>query len=69
MSRAKQKNSKQGSGVDPFDAADLARSAALEDAKNPDYVGDLLAIDSDEEHIASYPVKNLEHILSLCQRL
>jgi hypothetical protein len=54
MSRAKQKYSKQGSGVDPFDAADLARSAALEDAKNPDYVGDLIAIDSDEEHIASY---------------
>ncbi|MFM8204858.1 MAG: DUF3027 domain-containing protein [Actinomycetales bacterium] len=54
MSRAKQKNSKQGSGVDPFDAADLARSAALEDAKNPDYVGDLLSIDSDDDHLASY---------------
>ncbi len=54
MSRAKQKNSKQSSGVDPFDAAALARSAALEDAKNQDYVGELLSIDSDEDHLASY---------------
>ena len=54
MSRAKQKNSKQSSGVDPFDAAALARSAAIEDAKNKDYVGELLSIDSDEDHLASY---------------
>jgi hypothetical protein len=54
MSRAKQKNSKQSSGVDPFDAAALARSAAIEDAKNQDYVGELLSIDSDEDHVASY---------------
>ena len=54
MSRAKQKNSKQSSGVDPFDAAALARSAAIEDAKNQDYVGELLSIDSDEDHLASY---------------
>jgi hypothetical protein len=54
MSRAKQKNSKRSSGVDPFDAAALARSAAIEDAKNQDYVGELLSIDSDEDHLASY---------------
>jgi len=54
MSRAKQKNSKQSSGVDPFDAAALARSAAIEDAKSADYVGELLSIDSDEDHLASY---------------
>jgi len=54
MSRAKQKNSKQSSGVDPFDAAALARSAAIEDAKSEDYVGELLSIDSDEDHLASY---------------
>ena len=54
MSRAKQKNSKQSSGVDPFDAAALARSAAIEDAKSQDYVGELLSIDSDEDHLASY---------------
>jgi len=40
MSRATQKkNSKKVSGVDPFDAADFARAAALEDAKNEKYVG------------------------------
>ena len=54
MSRAKQKNSKQSSGVDPFDAAALARSAAIEDAKSEDYVGELLSIDSDEDYLASY---------------
>jgi hypothetical protein len=54
MSRAKQKISKRSSGVDPFDAAALARSAAIEDAKNQDYVGELLSIDSDEDHLASY---------------
>ena len=54
MSRAKQKNSKQSSGVDPFDAAALARSAAIEDAKSEDYVGELLSIGSDEDHLASY---------------
>jgi len=54
MSRATQKNSKQSSGVDPFDAAALARSAAIEDAKNKDYVGELLSIDSDDDHLASY---------------
>ena len=54
MSRTKQKNLKQGSGADPFGAADLARSAALEDAKNPNYVGELISIDSDDDHLASY---------------
>ena len=54
MSRATKKNSKKDSGVDPFGATDLARSAALEDAKNEKYVGSLVTIDSDGDHVASY---------------
>ncbi len=57
MSRATKKSSgksKKVGGVDPFDAADLARSAALEDAKNENYVGTLISIDSDDDHVATY---------------
>jgi hypothetical protein len=57
MSRATKKssgNSKKVSGVDPFDAADFARAAALEDAKNEKYVGTLISIDSDDDHVATY---------------
>ena len=55
MSRAEKKGkSKQVSGVDPFNAADLARSAALEDARDEKYVGELLATDSDGDHLATY---------------
>ncbi|MFM1967926.1 MAG: hypothetical protein RL590_783 [Actinomycetota bacterium] len=57
MSRATKKssgNSKKAGGVDPFDAADFARAAALEDAKNEKYVGTLISIDSDDDHVATY---------------
>ena len=55
MSRATQKkNSKKVSGVDPFDAADFARAAALEDAKNEKYVGSQISVESDEDHVATY---------------
>ncbi len=57
MSRATKKssgNSKKVGGVDPFDAADFARAAALEDAKNEKYVGTLISIDSDDDHVATY---------------
>jgi len=57
MSRATKKSSgksKKIGGVDPFDAADFARSAALEDAKNENYVGTLISIDSDDDHVATY---------------
>ena len=57
MSRATKKSSgksKKVGGVDPFDAADFARSAALEDAKNENYVGTLISIDSDDDHVATY---------------
>jgi hypothetical protein len=57
MSRATKKssgNSKKVGGVDPFDAADFARAAALEDAKNEKYVGTLISIDSDNDHVATY---------------
>ena len=53
MSRATKKNSAKFGGSDTFDAADLARLAAIEDAKNQDFVGDLVSIDSDE-HVATY---------------
>jgi len=57
MSRATKKssgNSNKVGGVDPFDAADFARAAALEDAKNEKYVGALISIDSDDDHVATY---------------
>lgn len=40
--------------MDTFKAAALARSAALEDAKNEKYVGALISIDSDDDHVATY---------------
>ena len=58
MSRAAQKNqkksSKKVSGVDPFNAADFARAAALEDAKNEKFVGTQISVESDDEHVATY---------------
>ncbi|MEY3099077.1 MAG: hypothetical protein RIS32_868, partial [Actinomycetota bacterium] len=35
---------KKSKGADPFQAAELARSAALEDAKDQKYVGSLLSV-------------------------
>ena len=49
MSRPSKKDA-----VDTFKAAALARSAALEDAKNEKYVGALISIDSDDDHVATY---------------
>lgn len=54
MSPAAKKSSKRVSGVDPFDAADLARRAAIEDASNESYVGSIISIDSDDDHLATY---------------
>ena len=39
---------------DTFNAAELARSAAIADAKNSDYVGVLVSVDTDEDRIATY---------------
>jgi hypothetical protein len=39
---------------DPFSASELARNAALEDATNEKYVGTLISIDSDDDHVATY---------------
>jgi hypothetical protein len=49
-----EKNSRKVSGVDPFDAADFARAAALEDAKNEKFVGAQISVESDEEHVVTY---------------
>ena len=54
MSRATKKNSKAVSGIDPFDAADFARLAALEDAKNEKFVGAQISVESDDDHVATY---------------
>lgn len=39
---------------DLFDAADFARAAALEDARNEKYVGSQISVESDEDHVATY---------------
>jgi hypothetical protein len=39
---------------DTFNAAEFARSAAVEDAKNADFVGVLVSVDTDEDRIATY---------------
>ena len=54
MSRKKSKNSQASSGVDNFGAAELARSAATDDSKNEKFVGTLISIDSDDEHVSTY---------------
>jgi hypothetical protein len=54
MSRKKSKNSQASGGVDNFGAAELARSAAIEDVKNEKFVGSLLSVDTDDDHIATY---------------
>ena len=54
MSRKKSKNSQASSGVDNFGAAELARVAAIEDSKNEKFVGSLLSVDTDGDHIATY---------------
>jgi hypothetical protein len=54
MSRKKSKNSQPSSGVDNFGAAELARVAAIEDSKNEKFVGSLLSVDTDGDHIATY---------------
>ena len=50
----KKRSSNEISGVDKFNAADFARSAALEDAKNEKYVGQLISIETDDDHVATY---------------
>jgi len=54
MSKRTKKNFESSSGVDPYNAADLARSAALEDAVKSEYVGSLVSVDSDGDHVATY---------------
>ena len=40
--------------ADTFQSAELARAAALEDAKNEKYVGQLISIETDDDHVATY---------------
>ncbi len=39
---------------DPFNAAELARAAAMEDAQTDSFVGALVSIDAEDERIATY---------------
>ena len=50
---------KKPKGADPFQAEELARSAALEDAKDQKYVGSLLSIEADDERIATYLLRQI----------
>ncbi len=40
--------------TDTFNALELARGAALEDARDPKFVGELVSIDQEDERIATY---------------
>ena len=40
--------------TDTFNALELARGAALEDARDPKFVGGLVSIDQEDERIATY---------------
>ncbi len=40
--------------TDTFNALELARGAALEDAREPKFVGELVSIDQEDERIATY---------------
>ncbi len=39
---------------DPYGVLELARAAAIEDAHNADFVGDLVSIDTEDERIGTY---------------
>ena len=39
---------------DKFEATQLARSAAIEDSRDPKFVGDLVSIDQEDDRIATY---------------
>jgi hypothetical protein len=40
--------------INPFDVSDLARAAAIEDAKNEKFVGAQISVESDDDHVATY---------------
>lgn len=40
--------------ADKFNALELARSAAMEDSRDPKFVGELVSIDQEDERIATY---------------
>jgi len=46
--------SKTSKSRDIFNAADLAKSAAIEDARDSKFVGEIVSIESDEDHVATY---------------
>jgi hypothetical protein len=54
MARTAKKNSKALRVDDPFKASEIARAAALEDAKNEKYVGSQVSVESDDDHVATY---------------
>jgi len=46
--------SKTSKSRDIFSAAELAKSAAIEDARDSKFVGEIVSIESDEDHVATY---------------
>ena len=54
MVRTAKKNSKALRVDDPFKASEIARAAALEDAKNEKFVGSQVSVESDDDHVATY---------------
>ena len=54
MARTAKKNSKALRVDDPFKASEIARAAALEDAKNEKFVGSQVSVESDDDHVATY---------------
>jgi len=53
MARTVKKKSSMGL-INPFDVSDLARAAAIEDAKNEKFVGAQISVESDDDHVATY---------------
>lgn len=54
MARTAKKNSKALRVDDPFKASEIARAAALEDAKNEKFVGSQVSVESDDDHVTTY---------------
>ena len=54
MARVTKKIAKTSNSVDLFGASEIARGAALEDAKNEKFVGSQVSVESDDDHVATY---------------
>ncbi len=53
-SKSANRSSNKSESTDSFNAVEIARLAALEDAKNEKYVGQFISIETDDDHVATY---------------